>query len=571
MAASKYINLVCCVAAGFMLFLTFLFMNGEKLGIQTTGSAADSPFTADDLRFDWDASDATRILLTGNGADIQGSGAYVQDGNVYISCTGKYILSGELQDGSVILDADKNDQIWLLLDGVSLRCETSAALLVEQAKKVFLTLADESQNSILSGAGHAEEATENNIDGAIYSRDDLTINGNGLLNVTGGLCHGIVCNDDLAITGGTIEVTAIQDGIHAHDSVRIADASLSICAGDDGITVSNDERTGSFYARSGRIEIPSCYEGIEASDITIDGGSFSIVPTDDGINAGGDSSKAVIRITGGEIEILNATGRDADGLDSNGDILISGGSLFVSVVGSGGNCAIDYGSESGGVCKISGGTVIAAGGSMMAEGLDASSKQGFYMYNTAAEENTEVTLSDPEGTVLLSATIPYGFSSLTLSAPGMQIGETYLLSVGGTQEEITIDNASSGMGSKPGMRMGFQGQNGLRQGRPVSDDPSGANQGRGPMPEAPTGAGQDRGSASEAFMGTDRDRGPMTESPMGTEQGRGWERNRQFETAAAQASSPAFSAAAVPLTILSFLFLLGGIGIAVRFFKERCP
>lgn len=543
MAASKYINLVCCVAAGFMLLLTFLFMNGEKLGIQTTGNAADSPFTTDDLRFDWDASDATRILLTGDGADIRGSGAYVQDGSVYISCAGKYILSGKLQDGSVILDADKNDQIWLLLDGISLRCETSAALLVEQAKKVFLTLADESQNSIFSGAGHAEEAAENNIDGAIYSRDDLTINGNGLLNVNGGLCHGIVCNDDLAITGGTIEVTAIQDGIHAHDSVRIADASLAICAGDDGITVSNDEQTGSFYARSGRIEIPSCYEGIEASDITIDGGSFSIVPTDDGINAGGDSSKAVIRITDGEIEIRNATGRDADGLDSNGDILISGGSLFVSVVGSGGNCAIDYGSESGGVCKISGGTVIAAGGSMMAEGFDASSEQGFYMYNTSAEENTEVTLSDPEGTVLLSATIPYGFSSLTLSAPEMQIGETYLLSVGETQEEITIDNASSGMGAKLGMRMGFQGQDGPRPGRSASGDPSGEGQGRGPMTEAPTGAGQ----------------------------GRGWERNRQFETAAAQTSFPAFSAAAVSLTILSFLFLLGGIGIAVRFFKERCP
>jgi len=126
-----------------------------------------------------------------------------------------------------------------------------------------------------------------------------------------------------------------------------------------GITVSNDDETAFLYIESGNINISSCYEGLEAIDITIAGGAIDITPTDDGINANGSGNRSVIRITGGDITITNANGRDADGLDSNKDIYISGGTLFISVVGDGSNSAIDYGTENGGVCEISGGTVIA--------------------------------------------------------------------------------------------------------------------------------------------------------------------------------------------------------------------
>lgn len=113
-----------------------------------------------------------------------------------------------------------------------------------------------------------------------YSRDDLTINGGGSLNVTTEYQPAIVCNDD---------------------------------------------ESGYVYIESGNISIPACYEGIEAVDITIAGGKIDIMPADDGINANGRGSNSVIRITGGDISIINETGRDADGLDSNGDIFISGG------------------------------------------------------------------------------------------------------------------------------------------------------------------------------------------------------------------------------------------------------
>lgn len=84
-----------------------------------------------------------------------------------------------------------------------------------------------------------------------------------------------------------MEITAVQDGIHANDSARFADVNITINAGDDGITVSNDDESGYIYIESGNISILACYEGIEAVDITIAGGKIDIMPADDGINANG--------------------------------------------------------------------------------------------------------------------------------------------------------------------------------------------------------------------------------------------------------------------------------------------
>ena len=470
------------------LLVTGLFINGRALGIAavTDGDAGDgdSPFTANDLNAGWDTADATQITLTGDGGHVKGNGAYIHDGDVHIVYAGKYVLSGELTGGSVIIDADGDDKIWLLLDGVSLHCEDSAAIIVEQAKKVFLTLADGRSNTVSSGGTYSEDAVSAKIDGAIYSRDDLTINGSGSLSVTAAYRHGIVCNDDLVIAGGNIDITAAQDGIHANDSVSIANVDLTVSAGDDGITASNDDETAWIYVESGNISIPSCYEGIEAIDVTIAGGMIDIRPTDDGINANGRGGNSVIRITGGGITIINENGRDADGLDSNGSIYISGGNVFISVNGSGGNAALDCGSENGGVCRISGGTVVAAGGSAMAEGFDSSSEQCFIMYNTStAPAETTVSLTNSAGAVLVSETIPCSFSSVVISTPELQMGETCTISIGGGSAEITVDNSSNSNGFGMGGKFGGGKQGG---------DSGGAFGGRGGV----GGRGNRRGTES---------------------------------------------------------------------------
>ena len=456
MSTHKKIDIICIAATILTIVLTILLIIGKALVfIPVINAEASSDFfTSNDLNADWDTSYATKIELNDQNTTINGNGAYIHNGDVYIAYAGHYIITGKLTNGSIIIDAEKNDKIWILLDGVTLHCNDSAAIRIEQADKVFLTLADKAENTISSGAEYDEEIVSSGVDAAIYSRDDLTINGNGSLILNTEYCHGIVCNDDLVIAGGNITINAVQDGIHANDSVRIRNTEITVFAGDDGITVSNDDETAFLYIESGNITIPSCYEGLEAVDITIAGGVIDIMPTDDGINANGNGNNSVIRIIDGDITIINPSGRDADGLDSNGDIYIEGGKVFISVSENGRNYALDYGSENGGKCVISGGTVIACGSSAMAEGFDVSSPQGFLMYNTTATGDTTIILKDSSGNELISEKIPCSFSSVVLSTPELQVGDICTITVNDIQEQITIDNSSSSGFGPAGMFVG---------------------------------------------------------------------------------------------------------------------
>lgn len=478
MSTHKKIDVICIVSMILAVGLTILLMGGKALGIIPVISCetGNGMFTSDDLDADWDVSSATQITLSDKGSDINGNGAYAHDGNVYIAYAGHYVLTGELTNGSVIVDADKSDKIWLMLDGAAIHCDDDAAIRIEQADKVFLTLADGTESIISSGVRYDAETAASGVDGVIYSRDDLTINGNGTLVVNAGYYHGIVCNDNLAITGGNIAISAVQDGIHANDSVCIRDSVISISSGDDGITVSNDDETAFLYVESGKISVTECYEGLEAVDITIAGGTIDIMAADDGINANGSGENSVIRIIGGDIRLTNPSGRDADGLDSNGDIHIEGGRVFISVADSGGNCAIDYGSENGGECIVSGGTIIACGGSIMAEGFDAGSPQGFLMHSAAAGAGTTISLKDSEGRELLSEEIPYGFSSVVLSTPELKVGDVCTIVIDDVEEQITIDNSAAsgfGPGGMPGGgRKNGGDQSGMPSGLGNRDDQS---------------------------------------------------------------------------------------------------
>ncbi len=508
MSTHKHIDVICIGIVVVTLLLTVLFMNGRALGIEVISGEenSDAMFTENDLNAAWDTSDATTITLSDDGSTINGNGAYDKDGDICIVYAGKYVISGTLSDGTIRIEADGDDKIWLMLSNASVHCEDDAAIRIEQAGKVFLTLQDGTKNALSSGASYSEEAVSGSVDGTIYARDDLTINGTGSLTVDAAYQHGIVCNDDFAVTGGTLTVTSVQDAIHANDSVRLRDANITLTAGDDAITASNDEETSFFYMESGTVSIPSCYEGIEAVQVTITGGTLNISPSDDGINANGDNGTAVIDISGGSITITNENGRDADGIDSNQDIFIRGGNLFISVGDAGGSCAIDYGSENGGICQISGGTVLACGSSGMAEGFDASSSQGFLMSAASASAGTAVTVKNADGDALLSETVPYSFSSVLVSTPDMHIGDTCTLSIGDTETEMTIDNASNtgafGGGQMPGGNAGMQPpamSDGANGGTPP-DFPQGGMDADASQPDFPQDGTAD-GTQPDTFQG----------------------------------------------------------------------
>lgn len=585
MSTNKKIDIICIAAAVFALALTALLAGARIFGVVpvATEAAGSDFFTANDLNRDWDPSAATKITLSDSGSAVSGNGAYVYDGDVYIVYAGHYVLSGELTDGSIIVNAGKSDKIWIALDGVTLHCEDGAAIRIEQADKVFLTLQDGAENLLSSGAQYSPENMTSGVDGVIYSRDDLTVNGTGSLVVNAAYYHGIVCNDDLAVTGGNITINAVQDGIHANDSVRICDSAISISAGDDGITVSNDDETAFLYIASGSITVSSCYEGLEAVAVTIAGGTVRIMPTDDGINACGSGANSVIRITGGDITILNPSGRDADGLDSNGSIYIEGGNVFVSVSDTGSNSAIDYGTENGGECIVSGGTVIACGGSMMAEGFDPNSPQGFVMYDTRAAAGTAISLEDSSGRELLSAEIPYGFSSVVLSAPELQVGDTCTLSVGDAREQITIDNTSSGsgfsfgFGSGPGFHSDFGSDFGSGFG--VPGDPSGQMPDPGDRPDSEAWPGRQEMPDSEGWPGRQempdgkgwpgRQGMPDGEAWPGKQEmpdGEAWPGGQEIREVGGRASAPSASLSYDALLLLgiSALALLAGLLTAVK-------
>ena len=458
MSTNKHFPAVCALVFVLALIVTVLFMDGERLGIRVIRdedaeeSEASQYFTSNDQNTDW-AATAT-ITLSGETATVSGPGAYVNGGSVTIASAGYYDVSGTLTDGSLTVDAEKNAKVFIRLNGVSITCSNDAAIRINQADKVFLTLAAGTENTVTSGETYSAAALADKTDGAIFSHDDLTINGSGALTVTAAYKHGIAANDSLRIAGGTITVTAPSDTIHVNDSLHITGASLTLSAGDDALRCDT-----SIAILGGDITVNSCSEGIESPEILIEDGDITVTSTDDGINACGtetaDGSLPGVTINGGTVTLLNPSGRDADGIDSNGNIDINGGLVYISLVGEGSNCALDYGSENGGVCRINGGTVVACGGSTMLETMSEASAQPSLLYAGATQAaGTEVALQAADGKTLLTFAAPNSFSAVLVSCPEMQLGSTYTLTLGAASQEITLTQVADSYGVSGGMGQG---------------------------------------------------------------------------------------------------------------------
>ena len=508
MSTSKHFSAVCALVFVLALIVTVLFMNGERLGIRVIRdedaeeSEASQYFTSNDQNTDW-AATAT-ITLSGETATVSGPGAYVNGGSVTIASAGYYDVSGTLTNGSLTVDAEKNAKVFIRLNGVSITCSDDAAIRINQADKVFLTLAAGTENTVTSGETYSAAALADKTDGTIFSHDDLTINGSGALTVTAAYKHGIAANDSLRIAGGTITVTAPSDTIHVNDSLHITGASLTLSAGDDALRSDT-----SIAILGGGITVNSCSEGIESPEILIEDGDITVTSTDDGINACGtetaDGSLPGVTINGGTVTLLNPSGRDADGIDSNGNIDINGGLVYISLVGDGSNCALDYGSENGGVCRINGGTVVACGGSTMLEAMSENSSQPSLLYaGTPQAAGTEIALQAADGKTLLTFAVPNSFSAVLVSCPEMQLGSTYTLTLGATSQEITLTQVADSYGVSGGMGQGAPGSSGVTSGGfggsdstpPTPPDGNTDFQPSGDPPTRPDGKGTTAGRPS---------------------------------------------------------------------------
>lgn len=300
-------GLLCKIAAVITASLTIVGTftgckndsNDEKSSKENTASSVsysyiNTEFDSDDLEIGYDETSAVNIKLNKTSAEISGKGANADGSVVTITDEGVYVVSGELSNGRLVVDAGKKKDIRIIFNGAKITCDDNAPLYIKQADKVIITLDENSENVLTDGASYLNDEDDSNVDGALFSRSDLTINGSGKLTVNANYKHGIVCKDDLVIAGGDYNLTAKSGGIYGKDSLRIKNGNFEINAGSNGIksTNSDEEEKGYIYIKDGNFNITSETDGIESVDsLVIDGGEFNI-------KTGGGSSNASVKQNG---------------------------------------------------------------------------------------------------------------------------------------------------------------------------------------------------------------------------------------------------------------------------------
>ena len=299
--------------------------------LELTESTIDTEFTDREKSGSYKASEAVKITLNKTTATVSGSGAKADGSTITITEEGVYIVSGTLEDGQIIVDASDSDKVQIVLDGVNINCETNAAIYVREADKVFITLAENSSNT-LGGGNEYTQIDDNTVDGVIFSKSDLVCNGTGSLTIEADYKHGIVSKDDLVITGGTYKITAADNGITAKDQLKILDGSFDIDAANSAVKAKNtdDAELGNIYIAGGIFTIEAEQDGFHATgSIVVDDGTITVNSGDDGFHAELDT---IIR--GGTILVEKSN----EGLEGK-RVVVNGGDITVNASDDGINAA----------------------------------------------------------------------------------------------------------------------------------------------------------------------------------------------------------------------------------------
>ncbi|KUP25469.1 carbohydrate-binding domain-containing protein [Paenibacillus sp. DMB5] len=318
-------------------------------------------FSDRDLEQTADLTAATQMNLESN-----------QD--VTLSEEGVYVLSGDVDNVTVTVEAAEEAKVQIVLDGVSITNTDSPAIYVKAADKVFVTSTDSENHMEVTGSYVADGET--NLDAVIFSRADVTLNGTGSLDIVSAQGNGISSKDDLKITGGVYTIKSSADALEAGDAILINDGTVTIDTGKDALHSENEEDTtlGNIYIEGGTlnikaaddaitannlvqidggtINIETAVEGIEGNNIIVNDGQITLYATDDGINASPKvNDNASIEVNGGAIKVSMGSG-DTDAFDSNGNLYINGGVIDVEATSA---------FDADGTAELNGGTVTVNG------------------------------------------------------------------------------------------------------------------------------------------------------------------------------------------------------------------
>jgi hypothetical protein len=403
-------------------------------------------YSSKDQDSTYDENTATIIKLTDGNSSVNGDGTSISGNKIAITSAGTYIISGELQDGQLVVDTTKVDTVHIVLNNMRITNTSGSAIEIKQSEKVIITLADNSTNTISDGTIYADTG-EAEPDAAIYSQDDLTINGTGTLIVNGNYKHGIKTVDDLVITGGEIVITAIEDGLRGKDSVAILDGNIKIDANGDGIKSNNSEEEASGWISidGGTFDINAGNNGIQAqTGLIISSGTLNIVASEDTLHCNGS-----IRVVDGSV---NLSAGD-DGAHANNSLAVIGGTI---------NVLSSFEGLEGADIAISGGSVAirssddglnAAGGSdgdMQArdtfngDGSYFISISGGYVYinsdGDGVDSNGDIEISG--GTVVVDGSDVNESSAIDINSGNFVVTGGTLIGIGSSQMLVTPTQAT---------------------------------------------------------------------------------------------------------------------------------
>lgn len=421
-------------------------------------------------------SDYTAKIDLGS-LSIEGDNVKINDTEITISKEGTYYFSGTAEEANIVVNADENVNVVLVFDNANITSSKTACINGINAKNIYINLVKDSTNTFTDSSEYTKFTEDDEPDATIFSKTDLFINGKGKLIVNANYKDAITSKDDLVITNSNIEINSKDDGIKGKDSVDIKDAKIKIVAANEAIKSTNEEDTDKGYVilenvnsiieagddgihaetdlilNNCDIEIDESEEGIEGKLIIINDGNIKVYSDDDAINAtdGNGSTKRMgettegvqLQIHGGKVYVNS----DGDGLDSNGDIIVTGGNIAVAGSKNGGNNALDY----DGTFKITGGDLVAYGADGMWQNPSNCSTIYSICFKATGNIGDEVVIKDSNGSEVTNFKIDKDYGVILYTSDKLQKGEKYTLFVNNTEvstievQEIVNSEVSEGM------------------------------------------------------------------------------------------------------------------------------
>lgn len=431
-------------ALALLLTLSILLLAAcGTAGSQAKGGADAAP-----------ADEGASVVLTGDGAQIRGGGVRAEGGAVTVGAVGEYRISGTLNEGQIVVDTGEDAmEVTLIFEGVSVTNPDGPALWIKQAKKVRLQLADGSNNLLVSGTEEDLASYDDTRSGAaVFAEDDLIVEGGGGLTIRGYRNNGVTCKDDLEIRGGSLDVLGANNGMRAAESITVSGGELRLVSGNDGLKTSSAEKEGKGFIEvtGGSLSVSSGGDAVDAVTelrisggeifaetrqdlvsthsrkglkaaalVEISGGELTISADEDGIHCDG-----TVRMSGGEMSIIASTGIQAGIKGSGeGDILLSGGSLFVA--------AAKHGLKAEGSLFANNELLALCGSEKQAEPLEGGQAWIRALVNGSAGD--ELRIGPGTGSV----TAPLKFRLLLISSSELTQGEKTEVSVAGHSYQLT--------------------------------------------------------------------------------------------------------------------------------------